>query len=177
MIPSVVAMSQSSPLQAVPSGRPRLMIITDSSERLSKLRASLNVSEVEITAPLRPKRCAAAAAAAVTIWLWWTLALKVSAAFSTGSGGARAARRFQCWSKQTGWRITRDWLGCSPGIGQCHAAARIWSHFHGGLSSRKIKSRGGEGCSDFPGAKNVSRLLIAAKPKALAGASALRREV
>jgi PleD family two-component response regulator len=55
MISSAVAMSQSSPLQAVPSGRPRLLIITDSSERLSKLRASLNVGEVEITSATSPE--------------------------------------------------------------------------------------------------------------------------
>jgi hypothetical protein len=54
MISSAAAMSQS-PLDAVPSGRPRLLIITDSSERLSKLRASLNIGEVEITGATSPE--------------------------------------------------------------------------------------------------------------------------
>lgn len=54
MMFSAAAMSQS-PLDDVPSGRPCLLIITDSSERLSKLRASLNIGEVEITSVISPE--------------------------------------------------------------------------------------------------------------------------
>ena len=54
MISSAAAMSHS-PLDAVPSGRPRLLIITDSSERLATLKASLNVGEVEITSAASPE--------------------------------------------------------------------------------------------------------------------------
>lgn len=54
MISPAAAASQPS-LQAVPSGRQRLLIITDSSERLSKLRASLNIGEVEITGAASPE--------------------------------------------------------------------------------------------------------------------------
>lgn len=44
----------------IPSGRPRLLIITDSSERLSKLRASLNMGEVEITSATSPEEMCSA---------------------------------------------------------------------------------------------------------------------
>lgn len=44
----------------IPSGRPRLLIITDSSERLSKLSASLNIGEVEITSAISPEEMCSA---------------------------------------------------------------------------------------------------------------------
>lgn len=44
----------------IPSGRPRLLIITDSPERLSKLRASLNIGEVEITSAISPEEMCSA---------------------------------------------------------------------------------------------------------------------